>query len=100
MIYDDRGRVISDHRGHVLSYNSLDLLTTVKMPSGDRIGYRYDHLGRLAARYYHLGREESAGPTMNVTQYFYALPERPYLLSHAFRPAQGSLVCNVFFNLL
>ena len=89
--YDDQGRVVVDHRGHRYSYDSRNLLTEVTIPSKGRVTYRYDFMGRLAAKY----SESNGGSPSNVvnaTQYFYAFPDNPHLLSHVFRPSEGSLV--------
>lgn len=95
LAYDARGRVVRGHRGEAFAYDHTDLLSSAVLGDGSRLTYRYDHMGRLVAKYVELdfaSSSSSSSSVMNVTQYFYALPGRPHLVSHAFRPAQGSLV--------
>jgi YD repeat-containing protein len=64
-------------------------LSSVEVASekGLRVTYYYDHLGRLC------GRKDSAD---NSTQYFYAFPDRPFLVSHVFSSRTGRLSTLVY----
>jgi hypothetical protein len=53
------------------------------------VSYFYDHLGRLC------GRKDTAE---NSTQYFYAYPEKPYLVSHVYSSRAGVNVIKTFFK--
>ena len=80
--YDSLGRVVVDRHRNRLSYETGDRLSTVDvaLEKGLRVTYFYDHLGRLC------GRKDTAE---NSTQYFYALPDKPYLVSHVYTSRAG-----------
>jgi YD repeat-containing protein len=87
MQYDDLGRVVRNQHGHSFAYNAANLLVQATTVDKAQISYRYDHLARLVARL------DSRG---NVTQYFYAFPGRPHLVSHVYRPQKGLLTSLVY----
>ena len=68
--YDTNGRVVVDRKQQHFTYSSGDLLTKVQYQNL-KIFYHYDHLGRM------VGRKDSIE---NSTQYFYAFPNKPYLI--------------------
>lgn len=87
--FDPLGRVVVDRHRNRLGYEIGDLLSTVDvaLEKGLRVTYYYDHLGRLT------GRKDTAD---NSTQYFYAFPDRPYLVSHVFSSRAGRLTSLVY----
>lgn len=91
--YDNHGRVISDRSRNQITYLIGDLLSTVKVLAENNliVNYHYDHLGRL------YGRKDSTG---NVTQYFYAFPDRPFLVSHIYTSRTGKLTTLLYDNLV
>ena len=102
LIYDDLGRILTIPSSYGrdirhFAYTSCgDLVKSARATSSrDRsakveVKYYYDHLGRLT------GRRDDLG---NSTQYFYALPDRPYLVSHIYRPVTGQLTTLVYDDL-
>ena len=68
--YDVIGRVKVDRNQQHFTYSSSDLLTKVQSQNL-QVFYHYDHLGRM------VGRKDSSE---NSTQYFYAFPNKPYLI--------------------
>ncbi len=79
---DKLGRIVLDHRGNLLQYDSADRLVRVQLPSlKQMVVYRYDYLGRLVARV-------SGNTTM---QFFYADRDSPYQVTHVYRPLSGHL---------
>ena len=87
--YDSLGRVTIDRNRNRLTYSSSDQLSTVEVASekGLKVTYFYDHLGRLS------GRKDTAD---NSTQYFYAYPDKPYLVSHVYSSRAGRLTTLVY----
>ena len=85
--HDSQGRIkLATHR---FLYDSRGLLNKVLLKNRpeDWIRYNYDHVGRLVAI------RDARG---NSTQLFYANPDKPYLVSHVFKPVQASLVSLVY----
>jgi len=89
--YDSHGRVISDRSRNQMTYQIGDLLATVKVPIENNliVMYHYDHMGRM------IGRKDSAD---NATQYFYAFPDKPYLVSHIYTSRAGKLTTLIYDN--
>jgi YD repeat-containing protein len=89
--YDTLGRVVVDRHKNRLVYEIGDRLSTVDVSGekGLRVTYYYDFLGRLC------GRKDTAE---NSTQYFYAFPDRPYLVSHVYNSRAGRLTTLVYDN--
>ena len=87
--YDSLGRVVIDRNRNRLVYEIGDLLSTVYISGekGLRVTYYYDYLGRLC------GRKDTVE---NSTQYFYAFPDRPYLVSHVYSSRAGQLTTLVY----
>ncbi len=86
--YDENGRIISDLRNNLFTYTTSDCLSTVRLAGNERtIQYYYDHMDRLIAR------KDNAG---NVTQFFYGFPTKPLLVSHVYRPRDGTLTSLVY----
>ena len=88
--YDPHGRLVKDRSRNAYTYSSggRDLLLGAKVDStGLEVKYFYDSLGRL------IGRWDSSG---SVGQFFYSDPERPHLVTHAFRPREGALTSMVY----
>ena len=54
--------------------------------NGNKIEYLYDYQGRLIAKY----------KNEDVSQFFYAFYDKPHLLSHVYKPREGSLVSLVY----
>ena len=81
MRYDESGNVITHFKGFEMAFGAFGRLVKVALGPGKTIEYLYDHLGRLMAR---LDRDD-------VTQFFYAFQDKPYLISHAYKPISGSL---------
>jgi YD repeat-containing protein len=86
--YDDRGFVVQNAAEAVFTYDARGLLTAAQRPDRFSVEYEYDHLGRLVLRKDHLG---------NVTQYLYAVPQRPRVVSHVFHPKENRLV-SLFYD--
>ena len=84
--YDDYGRLVVDKNQQRMTYDSNDLLIRVHNHDFE-IFYHYDHLGRM------VGRKDSLE---NSTQYFYAIPNKPYLISHIYKNRDGMLISLVY----
>ena len=90
--YDSLGRVVRNYKQQQFSYGSGSLLTKVILPRGGErnertVRYFYDQQDRL------VGRKDSGG---NMTQYHYALPDRPLLVTHIYSPRKGKLTSLVY----
>ena len=83
--YDENGHVISHIKGLEMDYNSRGHLAKVKL-ARSTIEYFYDHRGRL------ISRKSSSG----LTQFFYGYEGKPHLLSHLYKPHEGSLTTLVY----
>ena len=78
VVYDGRGFVA--RRGHLrMAYNDLGQLTYAS-GADFRVWYNYDYMGRLA-----VWRDDKG----NVTQFLYANPLKPHLLTHLHRPKES-----------
>ena len=97
LTYDDLGRILRSpgSTGHTRQFTYIpgtDLVdSAVRSDLRDRpvvrVTYYYDHLSRL------IGRKDDLG---NSSQYFYALPDRPYLVSHVYKPESGQLTTLIY----
>lgn len=100
--YDSGDRVIrfgdtpytTDGRGYFISkgeerlvYNTAGLLLQAYRTGRYDISYLYDSRGRLTIRKDNFG---------NLTQYFYGDIERPYLVTHMFNNADGTITSLVY----
>ncbi len=89
--YDGHGRMIRTHKQFQLRYSAGSLLLEATKIGGAgprrQILYFYDHLDRL------IGRRDDEGRT---TQLFYALPGRPYSVSHIYSAWEDSLTSLVY----
>lgn len=83
--YDDKGNVIATYKGSYATYDAFDRLSSLKSADFEA-AYFYDHLGRLIG---HKSNDE-------VTQFFYAIHGKPGLLSHVYKPREGSLFTYVY----
>ena len=63
-------------KGQVISINA----------NGNKIEYSYDYKGRLLAKF----------KNDDISQFFYAYRDKPHLLSHVYKPREGSLVSLVY----
>ena len=96
--YDDLGRILSfpGRKGHQRRFvytAGSDVVSSVQVSMQGlevRVTYFYDHLSRL------VGRKDTLG---NSTQFFYALPDQPYLPSHIYLPGTGQLTTLVYDDL-
>ncbi|XP_057365537.1 teneurin-a-like [Daphnia carinata] len=75
--YDDAGNVIQNAREEKFQWSSSGLLVRAQKKGMFDVRYFYDHHRRL------VGRRDQHG---NVTQFFYANPQRKYQVSHIFSP--------------
>ena len=85
MRYDENGYVINHIKGMEMRYDSRGHLAKVKL-GRNVIEYFYDHEGRLISR----KNSES------ITQFFYGYEGKPHLLSHLYKPHEGSLTTLVY----
>jgi YD repeat-containing protein len=89
--YDSHGRMVQTHKQFQMRYSANGLLLEATRISGAgpkrQILYYYDHLGRL------IGRHDDEGRT---TQFFYALPGRPYKVSHIYSAWEDTLISLVY----
>ena len=83
--YDENGHVTSHIKGMEMRYDSRGHLAKVKL-GRNVIEYFYDHRGRLMSR----KNSES------LTQFFYGYEGKPHLLSHLYKPHEGSLTTLVY----
>ena len=85
MTYDYNGFVIGHINGGIISYNSRGNVALINA-NGNQIEYLYDHNGRLVAKF----------KNEDISQYFYAHENKPGLLSHVYKPREGSLISLVY----
>ena len=83
--YDANGYVISPINGGTIEYNSRGKVKRINA-NGNQIEYMYDQNGRLAAKF----------KNDDISQFFYAHHNKPHLLSHVYKPREGSLVSLVY----
>ena len=83
--YDYNGFVIGHINGGIISYNSRGNVALINA-NGNQIEYLYDHNGRLVAKF----------KNEDISQYFYAHENKPGLLSHVYKPREGSLISLVY----
>ncbi|CAG0919128.1 unnamed protein product [Notodromas monacha] len=86
--YDERGFVVQNAAEAQFSYDGRGLLMSAQRPDRFFVEYEYDHLHRLVLRRDHLG---------NVTQLFYASPQKPRLVTHVFHPKENRLT-SLFYD--
>ncbi|XP_023229639.1 teneurin-m-like isoform X2 [Centruroides sculpturatus] len=85
-VVDGKGFVIQ--RGEEgFSYNTRGELVRASRNGKYEVLYYYDAKGRLSVRKDHFG---------NVTQFFYAIPDRPQLVTHVYNNADGRILSIVY----
>ncbi|XP_015786366.1 teneurin-m-like isoform X2 [Tetranychus urticae] len=83
---DGRGYFITKGEERLI-YNTAGLLLRAYRPGRYDIRYLYDPRGRLTIRKDNFG---------NLTQYFYGDIERPYLVTHMFNNADGTITSMIY----
>ena len=88
--YDILGRTVRNYKKQQFAYGTNNLLMEVSLPRTDKkITYFYDHLDRL------VGRKDSTG---NITQFHYARPDKPYLVTNIYHPRESRITSLVYDN--
>ena len=91
LAYDAQGRMVKNHKEWNFVYGSGNLLVEASCRQNkkqQRMVYYYDHLDRLVG-----WRGDERG---QITQFYYSLTARPYLVSHIYLPREDTLTSLVY----